>query len=66
MKNNKEDPKDATTLDQKKAGAETEEEQKAMELLKKDNDELGAQFKDNMQRTEEQKLQQIQDTFAKN
>ncbi|KAI8118892.1 hypothetical protein FF38_11014 [Lucilia cuprina] len=55
----------ATTTDHSKALAEAEEIQKYKEQLKAGNDELVAQFKGNMQRTQEQKLQQIKEQMDK-
>lgn len=51
----------ASTSERLKAIADAEEDQKNKEQLKKGNEELVAQFKGNMQRTQEQKLQQLKE-----
>lgn len=51
----------ATTTERMKALAEAEEEQRLKDQLKAGNEHLVAQFKGNMQRTQEQKLEQIKE-----
>ncbi|XP_073830770.1 uncharacterized protein [Musca autumnalis] len=55
----------ATTMDKSKTQQQLEEEKRYMEKLKEENDKLVAKFKGNMQRTQEQKLQQIKDDLEK-
>lgn len=55
----------ATTTDSSKAAAEAKEILEYKEKLKAGNDELVAQFKGNMQRTQEEKLQQIKEQMDK-
>ncbi|KAM7350722.1 uncharacterized protein ACRADG_009206 [Cochliomyia hominivorax] len=55
----------ATTTERSKAAAEAKELHEYKEKLKAGNDELMAQFKGNMQRTQEEKLQQIKENMDK-
>ncbi|XP_061394720.1 trichohyalin-like [Musca vetustissima] len=55
----------ATTMDKSKTQQQLDEEKQRLEKLKEENDKLVAKFKGNMQRTQEQKMQQIKDDLYK-
>lgn len=55
----------ATAMDKSKTRQKFDEEKKLVEQLKEENDKMVAKFKGNMQRTQEQKMQQIKDDLEK-
>lgn len=55
----------ATTMDKSATQKQLEEQEKYKEQLKAGNDMLVAQFKGNMQRTQEQKMQQMKEQLEK-